>query len=273
MPPEWLDILALVFPHHCHACRAVTDQWLCAECQADLDRLAAEARCALCGLPVPEEGAPCPWCRGRERRIVRRIARLGVHAPPLQGLIHQMKYRGRWGVAQSLGEQLARHRSVQALLAGAQVIVPVPLHWRRQLARGYNQSELLAGELLKSPVISASARILPALARLRHTRQQSLSHSIPERLRNVQGAFGLRPRFAAQIAGRNVVLVDDVYTTGATLRAAGWALRAAKPARVDAVVLAVADPKNRDFTAISEPTPAQHARRSAKAQLSAGMPA
>jgi ComF family protein len=138
----------------------------------------------------------------------------------LRAILHALKYEGRRGLATPLSA-LMRERGA-AVLAGADLVVPVPLHWRRQLARGFNQSEEL-GARLGLPVCRA-------LARTRMTRPQ-FGLRPGARLRNVEGAFWPRrgflpwPGAGARLRDACVVVVDDLATTGATLRECAGVLR------------------------------------------------
>jgi ComF family protein len=133
---------------------------------------------------------------------------------------------------------------VKVLLTESEVIVPVPLHRLRQISRGYNQAEVIARRLASR----CRVRLARPLVRLRNTESQTNMTSATQREENMRDAFALvNPR---PIRGKNVVLVDDVMTTGATLRAVARALKPAKPASLCAIVLAVADPKGRDFQAV-----------------------
>jgi ComF family protein len=125
-------------------------------------------------------------------------------------------------------------RAGQELLAEADVLVPVPLHWRRGWSRRYNQSGALARVISRQTGVKLASE---ALRRVRATEQQiGLSRS--QRASNVQGAFKVAPERAAEIEGRRVVLVDDVLTSGATTDACARALLRAKAAQVDVLVFA-----------------------------------
>jgi ComF family protein len=169
------------------------------------------------------------------------VVRLSVYAEPLRSLIHAMKYHGRWWVSGDLAERLRRKPEISALLARADIVTSVPLHWRRQVQRGFNQSELIARSLERAKFRRVLVRLVP-------TPPQSLQDSRASRMMNLRDAFALvRP---ATVAGKHVVLVDDVMTTGATLRSAARALQAGRPSSISAVVVAVADPKGRDFRSL-----------------------
>jgi len=125
-------------------------------------------------------------------------------------------------------------RAGQELLSQADVLVPVPLHWRRGWSRRYNQSGALARVISRQSGVKLAAE---ALRRIRPTQQQ-IGLSRPQRASNVQGAFKVAPERSAEIAGRRVVLVDDVLTSGATTDACSRALLRAKAAQVDVLVFA-----------------------------------
>ena len=243
----WVARLAdFCYPGSCAQCGAFCDAKgpLCEACHLKLDVLAAEPACARCAKPVAEEGAPCPWCLGRGMYPFERIIRLAEYGEPLKALIHDTKYHGRWPMGEFLADRLFAEQRVAELLKGIDCVSAVPLHFRRQFVRHYNQSEVIARRIARL----AKVRFVRPLKRVRDTESQTRLTSQQARLENVRGAFEVRrPR---SVAGKNVLLVDDVMTTGATLQAAARALRGAKPESIAAVVIAVADPKRRDFQAI-----------------------
>jgi ComF family protein len=147
-------------------------------------------------------------------------------------LVHSLKYGDRLDLAPMMGRWMAT--AGRTLVAEADAIVPVPLHWRRQWARRFNQSALL-GEI----IAKASGRpvVYGALKRVKATPQQvGLDKS--GRAQNVQGAFRVPPGGKAEVAGRRLVLVDDVLTSGATVDACARALLRGGAAAVDVLVFA-----------------------------------
>jgi ComF family protein len=158
--------------------------------------------------------------------------RVGPYNGLLRQLILRLKRAAGEGLAEQLGSLWAECAGARLSETGAEAVVPVPLHWWRRLARGYNQSAALARAL-------ADRLRLPCrtgwLRRVRHTPFQT-SQTSSARRENVRQAF--RARAVAGLRGRSVLLVDDILTTGSTAGEAARALRAAGAARVVVAVLA-----------------------------------
>ena len=172
--------------------------------------------CAACG-PL----APLPLTEARELAGVPLVV-AGSYAPPLSTAITRFKYEGRAELSRGLSALVAP-RLEQLRLPADTTLVPVPLHPRRLASRGYNQAALLAQDLAKQGAWHCDPRML---RRARETERQ-VGKSRALRLTNADGAFELRrqaPRAAAHASVVRVVLVDDVVTTGSTVRACAQAL-------------------------------------------------
>jgi ComF family protein len=173
----------------------------------------------------------CGRCR-RGLSAVGSGASLGPYEGALRTAIHELKYGGQRRVAARLAEAALGEAAVSALVEPGAILVPVPLHPRRRRERGFNQSELLAREIGRrtgTPVAPA------ALVRRADTPAQT-GLSAAARRANVKGAFAVRQR--ARVAGRVIVLVDDVLTTGATAQACARALREGGAADVRLLTMA-----------------------------------
>lgn len=231
--------LAMIFPHRCAGCGAVTEtEGLCAPCWADVPFIAGLS-CDRCGAPLPGDAAeapalcdqcldaPPPWARGRAAARYDGTARK---------LVLALKHGDRTELAPLLGAWL--RQAGDELLDGDTILVPVPLHWTRRLRRGFNQAALLAREVARR---SGASVAWEGLVRVRRTPPQG-RRSREERAGNVAGAFRADPRWAPVLAGRRVVLVDDVLASGSTMAAAARALSSVGPEEISVLALArVAD--------------------------------
>ena len=226
--------LDVALPTLCPACREpVGGNGLCAPCWSKLS-LIAPPYCERLGIPFAYDPGPGvlsmeaitdPPAYHRARAAVRYddIAR---------ALVHALKYGDRLDLAPTMGRWMAR--AGRELLADADVLVPVPLHWRRLWARRFNQSALLAKAIGRraaspSPMRRSSASRRPP---------QQVGLSQAERAQNVQGAFRVPAERKAEVAGRRLILVDDVLTSGATSDACARALLRAGARSVDLLVFA-----------------------------------
>ncbi len=147
-------------------------------------------------------------------------------------LVHALKYQDRTDLAPTMGRWMAR--AGRELLGEADLLVPVPLHWRRGWSRRFNQSGALARVIERQTGVKLASEVL---RRVRPTAQQ-VGLSRTQRASNVQGAFRVAPDRKTDIAARRVVLIDDVLTSGATVDACARALLRAGAAEVDVLVFA-----------------------------------
>ena len=228
-------VLDVALPPLCPACREpVEDQALCAACWSKLSFI-ARPYCERLGIPfaydvgqglLSMEAIADPPAYNRARAAVR-------YDDVARALIHAFKYGDRLDLAPTLGRWTAS--AGRELLADADALVPVPLHWQRLWARRFNQSASMA------QAVSAVSGV-PVLAHSALKRVKATAHQVglnqAERAVNVQGAFRVPPEGKADITGRRLVLVDDVLTSGATVEACTRALLRAGAANVDVLVFA-----------------------------------
>jgi ComF family protein len=218
------DLLDLLFPAVCLACRHARSgtAGLCADCARGLEG-AALVECLACRA----EGSGVPASRGDHARA--RLLAPYVYAGPLVELVHELKYGGRRDLARPLGGAMAERLGEASVRDGCRfaLLLPLPLHPSRERERGYNQSALLAREISRSSGVPVPAERL--LRRTRRTRAQA-GLGPARRGENVRGAFAADR--SPLLEGKEVVLVDDVATTGATALAAARALLAAGAAGV-----------------------------------------
>ena len=228
-------LLDALYPPACVSCGALTDapHGLCPECWSDVTFISG-LTCAKCSVPLPgsaQEDTLCDTCLRHPPAWDAGQAAL-LYSGAGRRIVLGLKHGDRLDLARPLAGWMQRAGS--RVLPRADIVAPVPLHWRRLLQRSFNQ----ASELVRQPAIAEGRTVLPGLlVRNRATPSQD-GKTRAERFDNQRGAIAVAPRQAERIRDRNVLLIDDVLTTGATLSAAAEACRAAGAARVDVLVLA-----------------------------------
>jgi ComF family protein len=205
-------LVDIVLPPRCLSCGGIVEEpeALCGRCWGGIVFF-APPWCARCGLPFPHpvgDGAVCPDC-ARDKRNWDRARSVLRYDKMSRPLILGLKHADHTHAAGAFGRWM--HRGGGEVLAGADLVMPVPLHWTRLARRRYNQSALLAYAIRAAggPPVAADWLV-------RHRRTPMQGHMGPgARERNVRGAFALRP--GRDVDGKRLVLIDDVLTTGATV--------------------------------------------------------
>jgi ComF family protein len=221
----------LVYPPACLSCGKPSTN-LCPDCSKAFH--SSTPYCPYCATttgPYADLGKGCPRCRNRSFSF-SNVYRLGSYDAALREMILQAKSHRNAALAYRLGRELGAAIRSDPRPFGADIVVPVPLHWWKRLQRGYNQAAEVADGV--AAVLSLSCH-RHALRRVRRTPQQP-TQSAAARWDNVKGAFA--PRSLHPLTGLRILLIDDVMTTGATLHECGLALKSAGAAQVAAACVA-----------------------------------
>lgn len=222
------DIWELFFPKTCAACGCrIGDgaDFLCNYCRwaiplTDFWHKPDNPICAKFDGHVPIENASAFY--------------YFVHGSGFRDLIHRFKYHGGWRIAEKMGEWYGSELASSKLYADIDLIIPVPLHIRKRIIRGYNQSEYIACGMSRAMGVPIDCQ---SIKRSVHNRSQT-RHRRKERWNNVEGIFSVRR--PSQLEGRHILIVDDVMTTGATLISlCNSILQAAPDCRISIATLAV----------------------------------
>lgn len=211
-------------------------QALCPACWAGLPLIEAPY-CERMGVPFAVDYGPgllSPAAIADPPRFDRARA-VALHKEGARALVSRLKFGERLDLAQVMGTMMAQ--AGREVLAGADMLVPVPLHWFRLWQRRYNQSVLLAEVVSGISHVPVERHLL---RRIRHTRPQ-VGLDREARRQNLVKAFAVTPEGREAIKGRAVVLIDDVRTTSSTLNACAHILRKAGAARIDALTFTLVD--------------------------------
>lgn len=227
--PEWIRAIAdTLMPRSCPVCAKpleADEKYLCRQCLATLPRTHYE------DIPFNQMEQMA------EGRVpVKRAAGYIFYdkSAPFVNIIHDTKYRQRPNLGRWMAHKAATDMKASGFFDGIDAIVAVPLHFTKRAERGYNQAEYIARGLAEVLQVD----VVPAL-RVTHAHDSQTRRDANERWKNAQGNYALS-RHAKQIAGKHVLLVDDVVTTGATLLTCAAALRQVSGVEVSLFALAVA---------------------------------
>lgn len=224
-----------VLPPQCLACGAICERHggLCPDCWEEADFL-GPPWCFCCGLPFElqmPEGALCGACL-RDPPVFTRARAAMAYDDLSRRMILGLKYGDRADMAPAFAEWLGR--AGHDLILDADWITPVPLHWMRLFRRRFNQ----AAELARLTAREHDRPYAPDMLLRRKRKQSQAGLSASQRRRNVQGVFTLNPRWKERVKGQRVLLIDDVFTTGATVTACTKVLKRSGAAAVDVLTLA-----------------------------------
>jgi ComF family protein len=244
------QLFNLVFPDECRLCEQplgnISRIPVCPSCLALPTSLISDFFCRACRTPFVDaypldEHDLCTVCRERTVNF-DTVYSFGSYEGPLRKLIHLFKYGKVEPLAGPLSRLLLRSLPLDQRF---DMVIAMPMHWRKRWERGFNQAELLAAPVAKRYGLKLSTN----LQRKRYVKAQA-GLTEAQRAANVKRSFGVRR--PGEVAGKRILLIDDVFTTGATLRAATAALKAAGAAHVSALTLARVDA--RGFSQVATPS-------------------
>lgn len=227
----WRELLDAVYPPRCAACSLVGCDGWCEECAAQVEYIAPPV-CPRCGTPISAEEF-CASCAVNPL-VLEAVRAAAYYHGVVQTAIHYCKYGFRPTIAPALAELLVKgwHTALTEPLHAAEAVIPIPIHRTRERERGFNQSALIAKHFCASTGLPLLCHVLTRTV----YRQPQVGLDAEERRQNVKDAFCVvNPQ---PIQGRNVLIVDDVWTTGSTLNEAARALLSAGAARIFAYTVA-----------------------------------
>ncbi len=231
-------LINLVAPPQCLLCsRDTAGEYICERCtHEELTPFDAQRRCLVCFRPLFQRGI-CELCKREEHPFFQQRM-LWDYTPAVKELISEMKFNWNASLCYEIGRMYAPMILEYFLCENWDYIVPIPLHRKRISERGYNQCEHLCAGLtsaLYSRKHTRAERTL--LKRTRRTEQQALLKCRKQREKNMQGAFSC----CVDITAKRILLIDDIYTTGATAREAAHALQLSGATHIDLFTLARSD--------------------------------
>ncbi len=225
-------ILNLLFPVNCGVCNGEVDinnkYGVCRKCRENIEIINSRG-CKYCGKPVNTDDMFCDLCKGKKSKI-DKINTVCYYKDNIKILIKNFKFNNRQYLGKILGELVLNLYKLRLKDEKIDLILGVPLSSIRKKTRGYNQAEILVKYLSKKTGISTGKKLL---IRTHDTNPQYTLSRI-ERFKNIRGAF----KASEKVARKNILLIDDIATTGATLQSCAEALKKANAENIYAMVIA-----------------------------------
>ena len=229
-------VLSLLFPNRCSFCQKILEGscCICDKCLIKVDFIHPPF-CVRCGAPLFNRdimSRSCIQCQDLSFQFEKNES-IGVFIGILRELIHLYKFNRRRSLSRTFATLLMRYK--KEYIKSHDLLVPVPLNASRYSERGFNQSSLIADEISKNVQITC---LKDCLKRTGASKPQSSIHTIEERLKNLTDRFHMRGKYKEVIMGKNILVFDDVLTTGATSSACARTLYDEGAGRIDILTLA-----------------------------------
>jgi len=231
----WKALLSLIYKHECLSCRAnlsIQEDHICARCFDALPLLPAHA-CPRCAIPRElslRRNAPCPHCYGKEFHYDTFYSLFEL-SPAAKAIFHHIKYYNKPWLLNVFSPFLSAQAETLQQQLSCDIMIPIPLSWYRHMQRGFNQSTLISTMLRRIIHRPIKTHVLK-----RRIGMQQSALRRKERLTNQIGTFMIRDGHA--IEGKHVLLIDDIYTTGATVNECARIVRMHAPASISVFTLA-----------------------------------
>lgn len=226
---EILSVLKIFWPEVCPFCGRASRRGICLRCREKLDSLVIkEPRCMCCGKPVRYvEQEYCYDCSHTHHDYDRGLA-LWVHKNPVSQSIYRFKFHNQRSFGAYYAKEMVSQHKTTILSWNIDFMIPIPIHPKKRRKRGYNQAEIVAGEIGKLLSIPVDENIL---VRVQDTDPQKTLDP-QRRRRNIRTAFAVRKVKEEGLRGASVLLIDDIYTTGSTIDEAARILKKAGAEKV-----------------------------------------